>query len=62
MESRGKSSCAFVTKRPPEWSGASVVGAHAFGGQHVVFNNWEDQGQRNAKTLMSILDANAIAP
>jgi hypothetical protein len=39
-----------------------VVGAHAFGSQHVVFNNWEDQGQRNAKTLTSILDANAIAP
>jgi hypothetical protein len=39
-----------------------VVRAHAFGSQHVVFNNWEDQGQRNAKTLMSILDANAIAP
>jgi hypothetical protein len=39
-----------------------VVGAHTFGNQHVVFNNWKDQGQRNAKTLMSILDANAIAP
>jgi hypothetical protein len=39
-----------------------VACAHALGSQHVVFNNWEDQGQRNAKTLMSILDANAIAP
>ena len=39
-----------------------MVRAHAFGSQHVVFNNWEDQGQRNAKTLMSILDVNAIAP
>jgi len=30
---------------------------------HVVFNNnWEDQGQRNAKTLMQILGGNAIQP
>jgi uncharacterized protein YecE (DUF72 family) len=29
---------------------------------HVVFNNnWEDQGQRNARTLISILGANTIA-
>ncbi|ASW04336.1 DUF72 domain-containing protein [Paraburkholderia aromaticivorans] len=30
---------------------------------HVVFNNnWEDQGQRNAKTLMQILGGSAIRP
>lgn len=30
---------------------------------HVVFNNnWEDQGQRNARTLMTILGAMAIQP
>ncbi|MEX3640207.1 DUF72 domain-containing protein [Paraburkholderia sp. BR14320] len=30
---------------------------------HVVFNNnWEDQGQRNAKTLMQMLGGNAIQP
>ncbi|NUX59516.1 DUF72 domain-containing protein [Paraburkholderia youngii] len=30
---------------------------------HVVFNNnWKDQGQRNAKTLMQILGGYAIQP
>jgi uncharacterized protein YecE (DUF72 family) len=30
---------------------------------HVVFNNnWEDQGQRNAKTLMQILGDDAVQP
>jgi uncharacterized protein YecE (DUF72 family) len=30
---------------------------------HVIFdNNWEDQGQRNARTLMTILGANSIQP
>lgn len=30
---------------------------------HIVFNNnWEDQGQRNAKTLMQILVGSAIQP
>jgi len=29
---------------------------------HVVFNNnWEDQGQRNAKTLMAILGTDALS-
>jgi len=30
---------------------------------HVVFNNnFEDQGQRNARTLMQILGQDAVAP
>ena len=33
------------------------------GRTHVIFNNcFEDQGQRNAKTLMRILGANANPP
>ncbi len=28
----------------------------------VENNNWEDQGQRNAKTLMQILGGDAVPP
>ncbi|MCC8397695.1 hypothetical protein LJ656_34760 [Paraburkholderia sp. MMS20-SJTR3] len=28
----------------------------------ILNNNWEDQGQRNAKTLMQILGGNVIQP
>jgi len=37
--------------------------AKAVGRTHVVFNNnFEDQGQRNARTLMGILGSAAISP